>query len=697
MSSTKRPNASVIALAIAALALPAAAFADGGITFMDLAEDPASGLGYARTPSATVALVEDLYRRSLVEPVTVEEVVAAPMMPRGLPGVAILDYDRDSDLDLYVTNGPGSANSLFQSQLRETGDLWFVEVALSAGVDATGHDSFGTCFGDLDNDGDHDLVVLGRKQRNLIFENLGAGAGGRPATGAVTFRQVPESGAGGGERTSTSCSLGDVDGDGWLDLVVANSFDQTVSAAIWFEPHALNEHNQLFLGRGDLTFADASDSSGITVNGGYPPGAAGITWGTVVADVDRDGDQDVAFMDDAGAIPPARVGGIDRAFIHVFVNDGAGRFTDRPIMLDENSSAEWMGVSVGDLDCDGHLDLFASCFGDYGNALFRPFVLGASASRPFFGLGDGTFRDPLLGWGVEASVFGWGNAIFDYDADGDLDVVYHGGLDASNLLVLADNPGALLQNQGCSGQFMVDREAISTDHIRRNVRGVAVGDLDANGFPDVVTVASFRLAPEAPLLPIPAEHGSPFDETAFFAPIMANVAPPEEDPRFLWLGAENGLGDLAVELSSGNGNRSLTVDVVGGAGLAAGGRVNRDGIGAVLSFTPGDGPTAAQAVTGGSSHSSQHALDRVFGLGQSRRGVLEVLWPGGVRNRLYEVGPGRTVMPEIPCSFDGEWRGLGEYLGCVRPALRDYRRAGILTGREAARLLTSAILAFKEG
>jgi hypothetical protein len=491
--------------------------------------------------------------------------------------------------------------------------------------------------------------------------------------------------------------MGDINNDGLLDIVVANAFDQQTGLAIFTEPYALNQHNALFVNEGNLAFSDASASSGITVNGGLPPGAAGISWATTVVDIDLDGDADVIFMDDQGAMLAARHGGLDRGFIHVFLNDGSGHFVDHPIINDDNSAIEWMGVTVGDLDCDGHLDLFGSSFGDYDNPAYGvPYRPGSSSSRPLFGHGNGRFTDPYLNWGLTASVFGWGNALFDYDADGDLDVIFHGGLDSGQEITVRDNPGALLANQGCTGQFAVDTAAITTDHIRRNGRAVAVGDLDGNGFEDIVTVADITLHPAAPLRLAPVSYGSPFDATAFFVPVMANLGTAAE-PLWVWQGLEHGLGDLKVELNSGNQHRSVTVGVVGGTGLAQGARVNRDGIGAVLRFTPSRGPTSMQVVSGGGSHSSQHALDRVFGLGSDNHGSLEVLWPGGVRNRVYDISEGKITVPEIPCSFNGDFANADEYLGCVQPALRDYREAGVLSAHEEAHLLASALRAFVEG
>lgn len=122
------------------------------ITFRDVAPD--LGIAYERAPSKTFEAVEAFRAESLTSPKSMPDMATYPVKPRGAPGVAILDYDRDGDLDIYATNGPGAANALLSSQLEETGDLGFVDVALPAGADASAQDSTGVCFGDTDNDGD---------------------------------------------------------------------------------------------------------------------------------------------------------------------------------------------------------------------------------------------------------------------------------------------------------------------------------------------------------------------------------------------------------------------------------------------------------------------------------------------------------------------------------------------------------------
>ena len=671
-------------VAIATVVLAPGVTAETDARFDDIARDPASGLAYARVPSADFALVETFREGSLEEPVTFFDNALAPHAARGYPGVAVLDHDGDGDLDIFVTNGPGAPHSLFENQLAESGTTRFVDVAAAAGLAAPEMDGNGVCHGDIDNDGDPDLLVLGRESANRLFENLGDG----------TFRHVVASGLAGGGRSHVGCSMGDVDGDGLLDVVVANSFDPSQFLAILAVPFALNQHNQLFRNEGGLTFSDVSAAAGIESLDAVPPGAATITWATTIVDIDLDGDLDIVFGDDTGALPTTKldpVNGIDRGFLQVLENDGTGHFTAHAVRDTPESVGAHMGLGFGDLNCDGQLDILSSNLGDYFmSAVGMPYILGDQATRPFFGNGDGSFEDPGLGDFV-SSAFGWGNAIFDIDNDGDSDALYHGGLDI-NLLVVSDNPGVVIENEGC-GEFSYDLAALNGRHLRRNVRGVAIGDLDRNGFVDVVSAANATIPEPLPLVPMPASYGGPLDATAFFVPLFAPVGP----GLFVWTGLDLHPGDLSVEIHRGNDHGAVTVRAVGAVDLVGGGRVNRDGIGAVVMFTPEDGSTAMMPITGGSSHLSAHATEAYFGLGDAPRGTVEVLWPGGVRNRLYDVAAGESVvLPEIPCSFDGAYANRGKYVSCVTRALNDLAAAGVIAPSAKNRYLKSAKRAFEE-
>ncbi|MCB1034444.1 MAG: CRTAC1 family protein, partial [Acidobacteria bacterium] len=528
-------------------------------------------------------------------------------------------------------------------------------------------------------DGDPDLYVLGRGEPNRLLENQGDG----------TFLDVTElSGAGGGDRSSTSCSMGDVDGDGLLDIAVANNFDMATNLAIFVEPFALNQPNELFLNQGGNVFVAA----------GVPSGFADvqeITWAVAMVDYDQDGDTDIVTASDNAGIPFAVYGGVDRGFLRFYANDGSGHFTNRTGDLGMLAwPGDWMGLSFGDFDGNGTLDVMGTNTGDYFEPFFGiPGGLGDQASRWFLQGADGTFSNPGVGRTV-ASPFGWGTAAVDYDNDGRTDILYYGGLDGGPI-VDSSNPGTVLHNAG-GADFYFDAEALagSVDHGYRAEHGLAVGDLNRDGFPDVVSVASHLIGPDLypGLVPYPFEYGSPFDAEASFFPTFL---PGENPGELVYSGVDFPGGNLVLELSSGNRNRWLRVEALGTVDLTSRGTVNRSGIGAVVRFTPRRGETAIQPVLGGSSYASQHSLAQTFGMGRQNRGTLEILWPGGTRNRLYDVRAREEILfPEIPCSFDDRSQSVVAYVGCLHQSLRELGAAGVLNRRERARFFASAVRAF---
>ena len=111
-------------LALAGVLTPEAATA-APITYTDIASNPANGIAYRRKESATDAIFDAVKLRPFL---SFEELFNSPQKPQGAPGVALLDYDRDGDLDIYVPNGPGRANSLYQNRLVQTGQTRFVDV-----------------------------------------------------------------------------------------------------------------------------------------------------------------------------------------------------------------------------------------------------------------------------------------------------------------------------------------------------------------------------------------------------------------------------------------------------------------------------------------------------------------------------------------------------------------------------------------
>lgn len=683
-------NSKPVALAAITIALSpmTAAAQDHGTSFSNLVEDSSTHITYAHVPSRFFAAMADFRQRSLVTPLDFTEIFDMPHQPHGIPGVAVFDYDNDGDEDLYVANGPGAPNSLFANQLVQSGKADFVDVAAAAGVEATTQDSSGVCYGDVDNDGDADLLVLGRSEPNVLYVNDGQGHFTRLAGSAFETDSLG----------SSSCSMGDVNQDGLLDVVISNAGNHSRYSPCFVEVFSENEANQLFLNRGGLVFEDVSASAGLLDLNGFPPDVVngqGITWAAAMVDIDSDGDTDMVFADEQCGIPRSRDGGTDRGFIHVLLNNGSAHFEDFPIHIDDQSIGAWMGLSFGDLNCDGHLDLFASNAGDFDFSTFKiPYMRGDLTTRWFLGNGDGTFTDPGVG-DLVATPFAWGNAIADFDNDGDQDIVFQGGLELDYQL-WADNPGIVLSNEACTAQFTWDKDALATDYIRRNVRGLAIGDLDHNGFVDFATVSNFDIPQNVPLLPTPAQYGSPFDPTAYYVEIFeAQVTSPSLD-QFVWTGLDVTDGSLTIELNKGNTNRSSAVRLIGSVGLTPAGVVNRDGAGAVLTFTPTGGHRIRVPVPSGPSFASQHSLETLLGLGTASEGDLEILWPGGVKNRLYGVQASeRIVVPEIPCSYAGAMPAA-QYNQCLNTALTDLRAQGVISAQMAARLRASAERAYSE-
>ncbi|MEM1180397.1 MAG: CRTAC1 family protein [Acidobacteriota bacterium] len=689
------PVAQILGRASLAAALLAAVFnppasADDGVVFETIDQ----AFEYRRAPAANfpelVALLEGSLVGDGLEFATIPENL--PGRVRGIPGVAIFDYDGDDDLDIYVTQGPGRAASLYSNQLQESGSASFVDVAEEAGVAASDMDAWGVCYGDLDNDGDEDLILTGNGEPNRLYVNDGAGR----------FDLKAQSGLEGGQTHSTGCGVGDIDGDGWLDVSVVNHWDQKDFAPC-FRAELIDEveHNQLFRNLGGNLFEDVSATSGIqNLAGnkdaeGQPLDIAGITWGHAMADIDLDGDIDIIYADDQCEILPVKHGGpLDRGYVHVMLNDGTGHFVDHPIAEIPESSTTWMSIAFGDYNCDGHMDMFLSSFGDYAfNNIGVPNDLGDHSSRWVLGRGDGTFADVGLNESLVGTPFGWGNAALDYDNDGDQDVVFIGGLD--QLLVnQSDNPGALLSNLGCTASFSAEIDAIPTDYTRHNVQGLAAGDFNQDGFTDFATASNLRLPDDLPLA-LGQPVGGPFDATAAFFPAFA----PTDDSLayWRWLGVEYGEGELTVEMNSGdNGNHWITVVPTGTAGVTDGGRTNRSGIGAVVMVTPEDGQTVMRPVHVG-NYTSAHAREGNFGLGAAGSATVEMHWQGGVRNKLYGVTHGERIeFPEIPCSYDGTFTrsGPGSYVSCLLESFEDLQEDGLLTDyRRRLRLFLSALRA----
>lgn len=679
-----------IAMSLFAL-LATGAWADGGVTFINVTEGD-NALDYQRIgdPAREAAKAEFMAAPATLTGPEFADLVANVLShaSRGMPGVALVDYDNDGDLDIYVPNGPDTPNSLYSNQFVETGAVTFIDVAAQAGVEATEREGSGVCYGDIDNDGDSDLYVVTIAAPNHLFENQGDG----------TFIDITEqAGAGGPNRYSTACSFADFNGDSYLDVVVANTFTPWIDRGPFVAgPHYENfDHNVLFMNQGDSTFVDTSNAAGIeSVSNMSNPGNTGaaLSWVVTTFDYDLDGDVDILFGDNQGPPPVDGDPAEERGYLRLYSNNGDGVFTEMTQDLGLDIVGGWMGLDTGDLNCDGRMDFFGTNLG----------WAGARPSRHMLQRADGSFNDPGVGE-LQMTPFGWGVSIFDYDNDADSDVIYHGGLNTITGF-LAGNGGVVLQNAGnCSGVFNWDADAVTVDHRLRMVHGVAAGDLNQDGFDDVVTVSSENITP-AIFLPmtgppffINPAFGSPFEATAAFEATHAPF-PPGSWTR-LAPADDNGvvipalLGDVLVELNSAdNGNNWVDFKLMGTAGIIDNGKVNRMGLGSTVFFTPEDGRTSARPVTGGSSFGSQDSPSAGFGLGSATQGTVVVQWDNGTQNRLPGVQAGeRLVLPEVPCDSATSFKDPISYFQCVQDETAALVDAGYMDEELRERYIKGAL------
>lgn len=392
-------------------------------------------------------------------------------------GVALLDFDGDGWLDVYVVNGaampglqktgPEQWNRLF----RNDGKGGFTDVTRQAGVAGQGYD-LGVVTGDYDNDGDPDIFVAGLR-RNTLFRNDGNGTFTDVTVQAGLAHPDPRYGT----LWAVAAAFLDYDRDGRLDLFVSNYcvWDPdkepvcgSPSAPDYCHPRQYEGlPSSLFHNDGNGTFSDVSAAAGIRAH-------VGKGMGLGVADFDGDGFPDVFVANDT--LP---------AFL--FMNNRNGTFTERAfergVAFTERAEAvSGMGAHAKDVDNDGRPDIFETALANETFPLFK-------------NLGGATFEDVTSRTGVATATrarSGWGNGIVDLNNDGwkDLFVACADVMDAGGAFrerVAMAN--AVLVNLG-DGRFADASAAAGEAFARKAVhRGVATGDLDNDGRVDVVVTA----------------------------------------------------------------------------------------------------------------------------------------------------------------------------------------------------------------
>jgi enediyne biosynthesis protein E4 len=369
-------------------------------------------------------------------------------------GAAWGDVDGDGRPDLVVTR-LGDPVQLFLND----GDGTFTESATARGIDVA--DANGASFADHDNDGDADLLLL-RDGPNVLLANDGTG----------NFVDVTAAAgvAGDAGHRSMSAAWADVDGDGLLDLYVANymgcsgpwTTEQEIIANVEYHPGVLYRNS------GGGRFTDVTDS---LPDAERTAAAFTAAW----LDVDRDRRPDLYVANDFVGISPDH----NRLWSNLGSDASPWEFADRSLESGTGLYMNTMGVGIGDVDRDGDDDLVLSNIG--GNKLLRD-------------QGDGTFvEDAQSGierpfQDVDQATVTWGTVVADFDLDGWLDVfMAAGNLPQGPEAVVGEQPNMMFLNDGTGARFLDVSAVTGTDGVGES-KGVAAADYDADGDIDLFVV-----------------------------------------------------------------------------------------------------------------------------------------------------------------------------------------------------------------
>jgi hypothetical protein len=502
-------------------------------------------------------------------------------------GAAFLDYDGDGRLDVYLVNGwrldgdkvvTRGKNALYHQRADGT----FEDVTDAAGVGGEGEWGTGVAVADYDNDGRPDILVTSFG-RNVLYHNLG---GGR-------FENVAPRLGIEAPGWNTGAAFFDADGDGWLDLYIAQYIDCTLDdvlrarRTLWWRgleqvaagPFGLKGAPDHFFRNVKGHFVEATEEAGLKDL------ALGFGFAVRAADFDGDGHPDLYVANDSDPN-------------YLYRNDGTGHFKEIGVpsfsAFDANGAAQAsMGIAVGDVDGDGILDLFVTNFSEDFATLYK-------------GLGHAFFEDVSVATGVGRLTYKplkWGTALADFDNDGDLDLVVANGHiypqidDHPQLIGTYRQRNLLLENRSVRDDvppgappetlFRDVTESAGTGfELVRSHRGLAVGDFDNDGRLDIL--------------------------------ITALDAPPE-------LLHNEGLAGAWL---------SVVCEIPGGTAIP---------IGTTVTVTAG-GRTMTRDIASGDSYLSSHDPRPHFGLGKAERAdEVVVRWPDGTRSIRRNV-PARQFL-----------------------------------------------------
>ena len=499
------------------------------------------------------------------------------------PGCAFVDYDNDGWMDIYLVNsGPCDfyepPQSLRNALYHNNRDGTFTDVTQKAGVPGNAY-GMGVAVGDYDGDGFPDLFVT-QYPHSILYRNNRDG----------TFTDVTAEAGVAAPGWATSAVWFDYDNDGRLDLFVCRFVDYSKSKLKFCGDTLTGERRYcipsiydpmpswLFHNNGDGTFVDVSKASGISQS-------LAKAWGVVAADLNNDGFMDLYVTNDT--VPN-----------FLFANRGKGKFEEIGMLAGVGVNAfgkprSGMGVDAVDYDQDGWIDLFEA------NVDHEMYSLYHNDK-------DEAFSDAAPQTGIGAAtrlMSGWGLKFFDYDNDGDVDLLLCNGhpddtVDKRIEGVKFLEPMLLLRNTG-KGFENVSQQSGSIFSKPLSGRGLAIGDFDNDGAVDVLV-------------------------------------------------AQNNAAPVLLRNNIGKQAHWLGIRLVGR-------KSNIDAVGAKVTYRSGDFERH-QFKVGGGSYLSSHDPRMVLGVGKrSKVDWLEVQWPGpsGKIERFTDLPIDRYI---TMVEGEGKWK-----------------------------------------
>jgi len=492
-------------------------------------------------------------------------------------GIALLDYNNDGRLDIFFTNGAKlpelkkTDSSFYNCLLENKGRGRFEDVTAQAKLTGAELDfCFGVAAGDYDNDGSTDLFVCNAGV-NALYRNNGDGTFSNVAREAGLADKPPF-------LLSVCAAWFDYDNDSRLDLVVSQ---YTYWDPLTDPPCLRNEKTEVYCSPRTVKPVPHSlyhnEGNGkfrnVTAEAGFA-GSLGKGMGIGIADFNQDGLLDIFVANDT-----------EPNFL--YVNKGKGKFEESAMVYgvaynEEAAIVSGMGCDVKDYDNDGWVDIL------YSNLQTQIFALFRNESGKYF-----EYVSPAANIEKLSRRFsGWSNAFVDYDNDGWKDIYSSNG-DVDYLGDNAAQHDTLWQNRA-GKDFQDVSEVVGKDFLRKGYqRGSAIGDLNDDGFPDLV-VTSLNEKPR----------------------IMLN--------------------------SAGNGNHWLQIDLRGR-------NMNRDAIGAAVTVVTASGRKLYNHVTTSVGFMSSSDKRLHFGLGQEKEiREIEIRWPGGAVQKLTPTSADQVLKVEQP-------------------------------------------------